>query len=139
MNDNIKELSKKANQLTTDSGCYLMKSKSGEIIYVGKAKNLKNRVTSYFRGLDKHTPKVAAMVNSVETFETIITASEFEALVLECSLIIQHAPRYNILLKDDKGYCYLKIDGERSQKSPKPKPLPRMALPILGLICPHSW
>ena len=111
MSDHIKQLSAKASALTREPGVYLMKNKEGEIIYVGKAKKLRSRVSSYFRALEKHSPKVLAMVNAVEDFETIVTSSEFEALVLECSLIKQHAPKYNILLKDDKGYSYLKVDS----------------------------
>ncbi len=110
--ERIARLSKKAHELTTSPGVYLMHDAGGTIIYVGKAKNLKNRVSSYFRSLEKHTPKVYAMVRQVEDFETIITASEFEALVLECSLIKRHSPKYNILLKDDKGYRYLRVSNE---------------------------
>ncbi|MFV0497874.1 MAG: excinuclease ABC subunit UvrC [Candidatus Fimivivens sp.] len=108
--DRIHALHQKARALTVDPGVYLMRNKAGGILYIGKAKNLKNRVSSYFRALDKHLPKVLAMVLQVQDFETIVTASEFEALVLECSLIKQHTPKYNILLKDDKGYSYLRID-----------------------------
>lgn len=108
--ENVKILHQKSRALTSEPGVYLMRNKTGEIIYVGKAKNLKNRVSSYFRALDKHLPKVLAMVMQVDDFETIVTSSEFEALVLECSLIKQHNPKYNILLKDDKGYSYLRID-----------------------------
>lgn len=110
--ERIERLHKTARALTTEPGVYLMHNKAGEIIYIGKAKNLKNRVSSYFRSIEKHLPKVLAMVMQVEYFETIVTSSEFEALVLECSLIKQHAPKYNILLKDDKGYCYLRISHE---------------------------
>ncbi len=105
----LQRLQNKARALTMEPGVYLMHNRAGEIIYVGKAKRLKNRVSSYFRSLDRHTPKVLAMVRQVEDFETIVTSSEFEALVLECSLIKLHNPRYNILLKDDKGYSYLRI------------------------------
>ena len=83
-----------------------MRDRRGEIIYVGKAKKLKNRVTSYFRGVERHLPKVYRMVEMVQDFDYIVTDSEFEALVLECSLISCTAP-YNILLKDDKGYHYV--------------------------------
>ena len=110
--EKIDELHKLSRALTTEPGVYLMHNKSGEIIYIGKAKNLKNRVSSYFRSLDKHLPKVLAMVMQVDYFETIVTSSEFEALVLECSLIKQHIPKYNILLKDDKGYSYLRVGCE---------------------------
>lgn len=85
-----------------------MKDKGGNIIYIGKAKALKNRVTSYFRSVERHHPKVYKMVEHAEDFDYIVTDSEFEALVLECSLIKQHSPHYNILLKDDKGYHYIR-------------------------------
>ena len=92
-------------------GVYLMKNKSGAIIYIGKAKKLKNRVSSYFGSDKQHTLKVKCMVEQVADFDYIICDSELEALLLECSLIKQHAPKYNILLKDDKGYHYIKITG----------------------------
>lgn len=95
--------------LPTNPGVYLMYDKNDEIIYVGKAKNLKNRVSSYFRKNSSHTPKVIAMVENIVRFEYIIVGSEFEALVLECNLIKQHQPYYNILLKDDKAYPYIRI------------------------------
>ena len=90
-------------------GVYLMKDEKNEIIYVGKAKALKNRVSSYFGSQNNHTPKVKKMVENVNDFDYILTDSEFEALVLECSLIKQHSPKYNILLKDDKGYSYIRV------------------------------
>lgn len=108
-NERIAALRKKANELPHSPGVYLMHDRTGTVIYVGKAKRLKNRVTSYFRALDSHTPKVLAMVENVADFNTIMTDTEFEALVLECSLIKQHAPKYNILLKDDKGYHYIHV------------------------------
>lgn len=89
-----------------------MKDKDGKIIYIGKAKALRNRVTSYFRKGADHLPKVAKMVSLVYDYDFIVTDSEFEALVLECSLIKLHKPKYNILLKDDKGYGYIKISNE---------------------------
>lgn len=107
----IEELKKKALSLTLQPGVYLMKDKQGEIIYVGKAKALKNRVVSYFRENSSHTEKVRQMVAHVNDFDYIVTGSEFEALVLECSLIKLHNPKYNILLKDDKGYHYIHISG----------------------------
>ena len=113
MNPKIKELRKKAMQLPLTPGVYLMKNSSSEIIYVGKAKALKNRVSQYFGSEHNHTVKVRKMVENVDDFDVILTDSEFEALVLECSLIKQHSPKYNILLKDDKGYSYIRIsDGE---------------------------
>ena len=104
----IEELREKANRLPLLPGVYIMLDASGEVIYVGKAKALKNRVTSYFRG--DHLPKVAAMVSHVNDFNVIIAETEFEALVLENSLIKRHKPHYNILLKDDKGYPFLRLD-----------------------------
>ena len=105
-------LRQKANTLPLEPGVYLMKNRHGEIIYVGKAKKLKNRVTSYFRGVDRHLPKVYRMVEQVADFDYIVTDSEFEALILECSLIKLHSPKYNILLKDDKGYHYVRVTHE---------------------------
>lgn len=105
----LKELRKKSMALPKTPGVYLMKDIKNEIIYVGKAKALKNRVSSYFGSQNNHTPKVRKMVEHVNDFDYILTDSEFEALVLECSLIKQHSPKYNILLKDDKGYSYIKV------------------------------
>lgn len=90
-------------------GVYIMKNEKGEIIYIGKAKLLKNRVSQYFGSGAHHTDKVRQMVYNVSDFEYIICQSEYEALMLECSLIKQHSPKYNILLKDDKGFHYIKI------------------------------
>lgn len=90
-------------------GVYLMHDASGKVIYVGKAVVLKNRVRSYFRNLASHTPKVRAMVEKIADIETIVTSSEVEALILECNLIKKYRPRYNIMLKDDKSYPYLKV------------------------------
>ena len=108
----LARLKKRVKNLPMQPGVYIMKDKSGNIIYIGKAKSLKNRVSSYFRSIDKHLPKVYQMVQHVDDFEYIVTDSEFEALVLECSLIKYHTPKYNILLKDDKGYTYIKITNE---------------------------
>lgn len=106
--DKITELREKANKLPLLPGVYIMKDAKGEVIYVGKAKALKNRVTSYFRG--DHLPKVAAMVSHVDDFDVIVAATEFEALILENSLIKRHMPHYNILLRDDKTYPFLRLD-----------------------------
>lgn len=95
--------------LPEQSGVYLMHDAAGKVIYVGKAVVLKNRVRSYFRNLASHGPKVRAMVGKVASIETIVTASEVEALILECNLIKRYRPRYNIMLKDDKAYPYLKL------------------------------
>lgn len=105
------ELRKKAMSLPLLPGVYIMKNVHGEIIYIGKAKALKNRVSQYFGSPNGHTVKVRKMVENVHEFDYIVTDSEFEALVLECSLIKQHMPKYNILLKDDKGYSYVRITG----------------------------
>ncbi|KAJ49411.1 excinuclease ABC subunit C [Clostridium tetanomorphum] len=90
-------------------GVYLMKNSLGEIIYIGKAKILKNRVRQYFQNSKNHSEKVRAMVKNIYEFEYIVTDSEMEALILECNLIKKYRPRYNILLKDDKGYPFIKI------------------------------
>lgn len=104
-----KELRKKAMALPLQPGVYIMKNKDKKIIYIGKAKKLKNRVSSYFGSHAGHSLKVIRMVENVDDFDYILVDTEFEALVLECSLIKQHMPKYNILLKDDKGYNYIKI------------------------------
>ena len=108
------ELKQAANSLPTEPGVYLMKDASDTVIYVGKAKKLKNRVSQYFQDTASHTAKTRRMVSLVDHFETIRAASEFEALVLECSLIKHYMPKYNILLKDDKGYPYLRLDLRES-------------------------
>lgn len=113
MEDKIKQLRAKAMTLPLQPGVYIMRDKNKKIIYIGKAKLLKNRVSQYFGSHTNHTPKVIRMVENVDTFDYIVTDSEFEALVLECSLIKQNSPRYNILLKDDKGYSYIKITNEQ--------------------------
>lgn len=110
-NPKLKELRAKAMSLPLNPGVYLMHDASGRIIYVGKAKALKNRVSQYFGSDRNHDNKVRRMVLNVDFFEYIVTDSEFEALVLENSLIKQHMPKYNILLKDDKGYAYIKVTG----------------------------
>ena len=113
MNPKMKILRKKAMSLPLLPGVYIMKNADGKIIYIGKAKALKNRVSQYFGSQNRHPVKVRKMVENVDRFDYIVTGSEFEALVLECSLIKQHSPKYNILLKDDKGYSYIRIsDGE---------------------------
>ena len=113
MNPKMKILRKKAMSLPLLPGVYIMKNADGEIIYIGKAKALKNRVSQYFGSQNRHPVKVRKMVENVDRFDYIVTGSEFEALVLECSLIKQHSPKYNTLLKDDKGYSYIRIsEGE---------------------------
>ena len=104
------ELKTAALSLPYEPGVYLMKDAADTVIYVGKAKKLKNRVSQYFQDTASHNAKTRRMVSQVDHFETITAATEFEALVLECSLIKHYMPKYNILLKDDKGYPYLRID-----------------------------
>ena len=113
MNEKLNILKQKANRLPKTAGVYIMKNRSGEIIYIGKAKALKNRVTQYFGKGSQHTEKVRQMVSRVDDFDVILCESEFEALILENSLIKQNQPKYNILLKDDKGYSYIKITREK--------------------------
>ena len=106
-------------RLPDSPGCYLMKNAEGTIIYVGKAVNLKNRVRSYFRDT-AHTPKVAAMISHIADFDILLCDSNLEALCLECNLIKEHKPYYNILLKDDKHYPYIRVDLR--------EPFPRLTL-----------
>ena len=113
----IDELKVKASQLPLLPGVYLMYNRENTVIYVGKAKKLRNRVSQYFQDSASHTPKTKMMVSKIDHFDVIIAASEFESLVLECSLIKRHFPKYNILLKDDKGYPYLRLN----MKDPYPK------------------
>lgn len=104
------ELKEKALTLPYAPGVYIMRDKTDKVIYVGKAKKLKNRVSQYFQDTASHTPKTRIMVSKIHHFDVIVAASEFEALVLECSLIKRYMPKYNILLKDDKGYPYLRLN-----------------------------
>ncbi|MHC4039728.1 excinuclease ABC subunit UvrC [Streptococcus sp. KHUD_017] len=108
MNNLIKS---KLELLPTSPGCYIHKDKNGTIIYVGKAKNLRNRVRSYFRG--SHDTKTEALVSEIVDFEFIVTESNIEALLLEINLIKENKPKYNIMLKDDKSYPFIKITNER--------------------------
>ena len=112
MNERLPFLREKANRLPPEPGVYLMKDKTGLIIYVGKAKALKNRVTTYFHSNPQHTAKTLKLVDTIYDFDFIVTHTELDALVLEASLIKMHQPKYNILLKDDKGYNYIKISRE---------------------------
>lgn len=105
----ILSLQDKLKNLPEKPGIYIMRDEDNEIIYVGKAKNLKNRVKQYFQSSKNHSPKVIAMVERIRNLEYIITDSELEALILECNLIKKHKPKYNILLKDDKHYPYIKV------------------------------
>ena len=106
----FEELKEKALSLPYAPGVYIMRDKTDKVIYVGKAKKLKNRVSQYFQDTASHSPKTRIMVSHIHHFDVIVAASEFEALVLECSLIKRYSPKYNILLKDDKGYPYLRLD-----------------------------
>ena len=108
----LEVLQKKALSLPKLPGVYIMRNKAKEVIYIGKAKALKNRVTSYFASQENLLEKVRQMVSNVDDFDYIICDSEFEALILECSLIKQYMPKYNILLKDDKGYNYIHITDD---------------------------
>ena len=108
----FEELKEKAHSLPLKPGVYIMQDAKNKVIYVGKAKALKNRVSQYFQDSASHTEKTRAMVAQIDHFDVIIADSEFEALVLECSLIKRHQPRYNILLKDDKGYPYIRLSRE---------------------------
>ena len=109
-------LEEKLRALPTSSGVYLMKDEHGNIIYVGKAINLKNRVRSYFRAQPKKAVKTIALVGHIADFDYILTDTETEALILECNLIKKHRPKYNISLKDGKTYPYVRIT-----KDPYPK------------------
>ncbi|NMD70690.1 excinuclease ABC subunit UvrC [Bacillus sp. DNRA2] len=108
MNENIKN---KLTLLPDQPGCYLMKDRQGTVIYVGKAKILKNRVRSYFTG--SHDGKTLRLVNEIEDFEYIVTSSNIEALLLEINLIKKYDPKYNVMLKDDKSYPFIKLTAER--------------------------
>jgi len=109
----LKALLEKANTLPQTPGVYIMKNREGEIIYIGKAKKLKNRVSQYFARFETHTGKTRRMVENVQDFEYILTTTELEALTLECAQIKQHRPKYNILLKDDKGFCFIRKSNEQ--------------------------
>ncbi len=107
--EHFAQLREKAHELPLKPGVYIMQNVQNEVIYVGKAKALKNRVSQYFAHLASHTDKTRAMVSSIDHFDVIVVGSEFEALVLECALIKRHQPKYNILLKDAKGYPYIRL------------------------------
>ena len=108
----FEELRDKAHALPLKPGVYIMQNGASEVIYVGKAKALKNRVSQYFQDQSRHNEKTRAMVSQIDHFDVIVVQSEFEALVLECALIKRHQPRYNILLKDSKGYPYIRLSKE---------------------------
>lgn len=106
-----KQLKEKLALLPDQPGCYLMKDRQQTVIYVGKAKVLKNRVRSYFTG--SHDAKTQRLVTEIEDFEYIVTSSNLEALILEMNLIKKHDPKYNVMLKDDKTYPFIKLTHER--------------------------
>ena len=106
----LEELKEKAHRLPTEPGVYLMHDKTGAVIYVGKAKSLRNRVSQYFADLASHTVKTRKLVSQIDWFETIFAKTELDALLLENTLIKRYKPKYNILLKDDKGYPFLRLD-----------------------------
>ena len=126
-------LREKAAALPEAAGCYLFRSTGGRVIYVGKAKALRRRVLSYFRSGEAETPKVQAILKDATDLEVILTGTEVEALILENSLVKRHRPRYNVLLRDDKNFPYLKLTtGE---------PFPRVILvrrPLLDDLQSHS-
>ena len=105
----LEELKEKAHRLPTEPGVYLMRDKAGTVIYVGKAKSLRNRVSQYFADLASHTVKTRKLVSQIDWFETIFAKTELDALLLENTLIKRYKPKYNILLKDDKGYPFLRL------------------------------
>ena len=107
---NIEELKLKAASLPMEPGVYIMRDEKNHVIYVGKAKKLRNRVSQYFQDTASHSPKTRLMVSKIDHFDVIVAGSEFEALVLECAQIKRYMPKYNILLKDDKGYPYIRLD-----------------------------
>lgn len=109
----IHQLKDHAASLPLEPGVYIMKDISQTVIYVGKAKKLRNRVSQYFQDTASHSPKTRLMVSKIDHFDVIVAGSEFEALILECSLIKRYMPKYNILLKDDKGFPYIRLDSNQ--------------------------
>ena len=109
MRERFEELKSKVLSLPYEPGVYIMKNRDGQVIYVGKAKALKNRVSQYFQSDSRHSPKTIRMVSNIWDFDIIVTETEFEALVLENQMIKKYKPKYNILLKDDKGYPFIKV------------------------------
>ena len=120
----LPRLRAKAMKLPLRPGVYIMKDSTNKIIYIGKAKALKNRVSQYFGSQNNHSGKVRSMVSKVCDFDYVVTDSEYEALILECNLIKLHSPHYNILLKDDKGYHYIRITNEDYPRISVVKQLP---------------
>lgn len=124
MSERFEELKAKVLSLPFEPGVYIMKNRDGQVIYVGKAKALKNRVSQYFQSDSRHSPKTIRMVLNIWDFDIIVTETEFEALVLENQMIKKYQPKYNILLKDDKGYPFIKVTTSKPYPSfsivPKP-------------------
>ena len=124
MSERFEELKAKVLSLPFEPGVYIMKNRDGQVIYVGKAKALKNRVSQYFQSDSRHSPKTIRMVSNIWDFDIIVTETEFEALVLENQMIKKYQPKYNILLKDDKGYPFIKVTTSKPYPSfsivPKP-------------------
>lgn len=116
------ELRLKTHDLTESPGIYLMKDNTGKVIYVGKAKNLKNRVSSYFINNSQHTKKTKELVSNIDDYDFITVETEFEALVLECAKIKEYRPRYNILMNDDSRFHYIVIKGEYPKITAEAKP-----------------
>ena len=129
MKDRVKE---KVALLPDQPGCYLMKDEKGEVLYVGKAKSLRNRVRSYFTG--SHDGKTQLLVSQIADVEVIVTGTPTEALILECNLIKKHRPRYNVLLKDDKSYPYIRLTREKHPRlevtRKKRRTVPDISAPI---------
>ena len=117
MNERFEELKAKVLSLPFEPGVYIMKNRDGQVIYVGKAKALKNRVSQYFQSDSRHSPKTIRMVSNIWDFDIIVTETEFEALVLENQMIKKYQPKYNILLKDDKGYPFIKVTTSKPYPS----------------------
>ena len=132
----IREMINKKLALLPDSpGCYLMKDKTGTIIYVGKAKILKNRVKSYFRGVK--TGKTKVLVDNIVDFEYIVTGSEKEALLLEINLIKKYDPKYNIIFRDDKQYPYIELSYDKYPELSIVRPSKRMKQKNVRLFGPY--
>ena len=125
------DIKQELKKLPEKPGVYLMKNSDEVIIYVGKAKILKNRVRQYFQNSSKHSPKVKSMVSNIDSFEYIVTDTEVEALILENNLIKKYEPKYNIMLRDDKTYPYIKLT--LNEKYPRQDDWQRIKLNILAL------
>ena len=137
------ELYQKACMLPLLPGVYIIRDKSDTIIYIGKAKRLRIRVSQYFREGVPHDNKVSQMIAHAYAFDVIVCQSEFEALVLEASQIKAHTPKYNILLKDDKGYSYIKVTREPGPGFPlcckRRRTMPNTSAPIPRPLRPGRW